>query len=156
MCLALLLVKAGFKKLNFMLRLSVLLLLTFFYFQCAAQPIVGNGCMSQTNPKRVYQTSTGTGGTPAKPRYQPSATGQYSEWTVQYDITAYPCYRWILVSTNGCYYRTTYNTGTYVTGDLGYFTGPAVNCPLDETIWLFIIPIAVVSVIILRKNTRIA
>ncbi|MCZ4244686.1 hypothetical protein [Pedobacter punctiformis] len=135
-------------------RLSLFLtgIICLLFISSYAQPIVGNGCMSQTSPKRVYQTYVDNGGIPSKPRYQPSSTGRYSEWTVQYDITQYPCYKWNLVSAGGCYYRTTYGTGIYLTGDYGYFTGPVTNCPIDNNTLFLLFSLGGIGCFLVRKS----
>ncbi|WP_426328685.1 hypothetical protein [Pedobacter sp. R-06] len=109
--------------------------------------------MSQTSPNRVYQTFVDNGGSPVKPRYQPSASGQYSEWTVQYDITQYPCYKWNVVSTGGCYYRTSYGSGSYLSGDYGYFTGPATNCPIDNNTVFLLLSLGSMGFLLIRKSS---
>ncbi|MEE1945587.1 hypothetical protein VRU48_10765 [Pedobacter sp. KR3-3] len=92
----------------------------------------GNGCMTKTNPNRVYQTLIGWSG--STPIYQGYNT-QYSEWTVQYDITQYPCYTWTQTAANGCYIKFSSSSSTLTQGNYGNFTGYSGNScqlPLDE------------------------
>ncbi len=96
-----------------------------------AQPMPGNGCMTKTNPNRVYQNQIGWSG--ITPVYQGYNT-QYSEWTVQYDITDYPCYTWTQTVSNGCYIKFSSSSSTLTTGNAGVFTGYSGNgcqLPLD-------------------------
>lgn len=117
-----------------------IVILSLFCLQAKAQPVAGTGCMTKTNPNRVYQESIASYG--GLPTYKAYAT-VYSEWTVQYDITSYPCFQWIQTSSNGCYLKTGTGSGasSYTLGNYGYFTGSSgTNCPIDD----FTVPLAMV------------
>ncbi len=105
----------------------------------------GNGCKSRSSPTRVFQTAVPNyAGLPA---YKGYGGVQYSEWTVQYDITTYPCVTWTTTSTRGCYIRTGTGSDDYVRGDYGYFSGNfTTNCPIDESILLLFIPVGLMAV----------
>ncbi len=112
-------------------------LICLFVLQAKAQPIAGNGCMTTTSPNRVYQQYVTTKS--GKPVYKGYAT-QYSEWTVQYDITSYPCFTWTQTAANGCYIRMTSSSSSDQLGNYGNFTGSAgTNCPIDD----YVIPLAI-------------
>lgn len=106
-------------------------IISLFCLQAKAQPVAGNGCMSKTSPNRVFQEYLGTYN--SKAAYKGYGTS-YSEWTVQYDITDYPCFQWTQVTASGCYIKTASgsSSSTYTLGNYGYFTGSSgVNCPID-------------------------
>lgn len=113
------------------IRIALVCIICLFGFNAMAQPMPGNGCMTKTNPNRVYQNLIGYSW--GLPVYQGYAT-QYSEWTVQYDITDYPCYTWTQTSANGCYIKFSSSSSTLTTGNAGVFTGYSGNScqlPLD-------------------------
>lgn len=116
-----------------------------------AQPIAGNGCMTKTNPNRVYQTQISTSG--GLPVYQGYNT-QYSEWTVQYDITQYPCFTWTQTAANGCYIKFSESSSTLTQGNYGNFTGYAGNAcllPIDDFMPLFCVLMVVACYFYLRR-----
>jgi len=116
--------------------------------------MVGNGCMTTTSPNRVYQQYLGTYSN--KPAYKGYAT-QYSEWTTQYDITAYPCFKWTQTAANGCYIQMSSGSSNYVLGNYGNFTGFAgTNCPIDDYVFPLAILIAGISFQVIRKRYPIS
>lgn len=140
----------------FMMKFTTIALMglcCFCFFVASAQPIAGNGCMTKTNPNRVYQTQISTSG--GLPVYQGYNT-QYSEWTVQYDITQYPCFTWTQTAANGCYIKFSESSSTLTQGNYGNFTGYAGNAcllPIDDYIPLFCVFMAIACYFYLKQAT---
>ncbi len=136
-----------------MVRIYFVCVLCLFFFSVKAQPIPPQyGCMSKTSPTRVYQQAIASFN--GLPTFQGLST-QYSEWTVQYDITNHPCVAWNPTQTSACYIKTGSGTsaGNYTLGDYGYFSGTAgtTECPLDSAILLLIIPVGFYAVYQVKK-----
>ncbi len=132
-----------------MVRIYFVCVLCLFFFSVKAQPYIGQtGCKSATSPTRVYQIAVAD--YMGKPTFKGYEGVRYSEWTVQYDITSYPCVTWNTVQGNGCFIQT--SATTYVLGDYGNFSGVAgTECPLDSAILLLIIPVGFYAVYQVKK-----
>jgi hypothetical protein len=128
----------------------VIAVISVLCLQANAQPMAGNGCMTKTNPNRVYQEPFASyGGLPTYKGYSTS----YSEWTVQYDITGYPCFQWTQTTSNGCYIKTGAGSGSssYTLGNYGYFTGfSGTICPIDD----YTLPLAMIIGIVSFRRIR--
>lgn len=127
-------------------------LICFCFFTAKAQPLAGNGCMNPST-SRVHQTYLGT--RYGSPMYNGNLNVRYSEWTVQYDITDYPCFQWTQTGTNDCYLRTGTSSSNYAytLGNSGYFTGTSgTTClPLDDYIPVLALIVAGISFFYIRR-----
>ncbi len=130
-----------------------------------AQPVPGPGCMIKETVTfgydRVYQTQL-----PNEQGYTNVYRGYttpYSDWTNSSapldDKRRNPCYRWIPNTVNtSCRVKYTSNCASpscFYSGIHGQFTGPAVNCPVDDYIPWLILPIGVFGFYYMRKRSLI-
>ena len=103
-----------------------------------------NGFLNINNQRIYLQTYSGT-------IFNASSGVNYSEWNLDEVRPLNACFSFVVTSVNGCTIRKIVaGVTTNAAGDYGYFTN-TIKCPLDDYIWLLILPLSIFGFYIMRK-----